>query len=468
LDEEEYVKGIISNKAKWLEEFKDATDTVLKWELIKYKIRQYSVTYGKQKAHRVNAEEAELETRLKEIETLKDSSEEAVDTEEESRVRNKLQEISDYRAKGLIMRSHARWYEKGEKSNSYFLRLESRNKIKKNLRKLKREDDTVTTDPNEILNMQANFYENLYRARSEKNIGEINDYLNGIQTLTLTEEEKTQCEGPISVEECRKTIKLFRKNKSPGNDGLPIEFYQKFWPIFGQLVVDSFNTGYMTGQMSVSQRQAVVTLLDKGKDRSLLKNWRPISLLNVDYKIASKTIANRIITHLPKIIHQNQVGYVQGRNITDNIRTVIDIMDYLKQKNVPGILINIDFEKAFDSLDWTFLELVLQKFNFGESLIRWIKLFYTDISSCIINNSFTSPYFPVGRGVRQGDPLSPYLFILSVEILASSIRQNRDIEGLEIGNTPIKLLQYADDTSGILNDLRSAKQFLETVEVFGN
>ena len=107
--------------------------------------------------------------------------------------------------------------------------------------------------------------------------------------------------------------------------------------------------------MSPSQRQAVITLLDKGKYRNLLKNWRPISLLNIDYKIASKVIAQRLTKHLDKIIHPNQTGFVKGRNISENTRTLLDILDYLKQTNKPGILINIDFEKAFDSIEWAFL-----------------------------------------------------------------------------------------------------------------
>lgn len=156
--------------------------------------------------------------------------------------------------------------------------------------------------------------------------------------------------------------------------------------------------------------------------------------------------------HLPKLIHPNQVGYVKNRNITDNIRTVIDLMEYLKDEDLPGILINIDFEKAFDLVDWTFLRSVLGKFNFGDSMIKWIQTFYTNITSCTINNRVTSRYFPVERGVRQGDPLSPYLFILCEEILACNIRQNENIEGIQLDHRQLKLLQYADDTSGLLKD----------------
>ena len=273
----------------------------------------------------------------------------------------------------------------------------------------------------------------------------------------------------LTLEECRTVLKTLKNNKAPGNDGIPVEFYKKFFPLFGHYLVDSFNQSYTEGELTASQKQAVITLLDKGKDRTQLKNWRPISLLNVDYKIASKAITNRLIPLLPSLIHTNQVGYVKRRNITDNIRSVIDIMEYLKDRQLPGIMINIDFEKAFDSVNWLFLETMLQNLNFGPSFIKWIKTFYTNISSCITNNGYTSNYFPIQRGVRQGDPLSPYLFILVVEMMACKIRQDERVEGIKLNDTSeIKLLQYADDTNGLLKDLNSARHFLRAVEEFGS
>ena len=127
----------------------------------------------------------------------------------------------------------------------------------------------------------------------------------------------------------------------------------------------------------------------------------------------------------------------------------------------------IDFQKAFDSLEWDFLETALAKFNFGPSLLQWIHTLYRGASSCIINNGVTSEYFSLKRGVRQGDPLSPYLFVIAVELLACKIRQNKDIKGVCVNNTEAKLLQYADDTSGILRDIESAKAFLDETKEFG-
>ena len=293
---------------------------------------------------------------------------------------------------------------------------------------------------------------------------DIQTYLDDTNIPVLTDEEQKDCKGTISLEECHKVLKAFQNNKSPGNDGLPTEFYKTFWPDFGSAMVNSFNNSFQKGEMSPSQRQAVISLLDKGTDRTLLKNWRHISMSIVDYKIASKNIAHRITNYLPKLINNNQAGYVQNRNISENMRTIIDIMEYLKRENRSGIIINVDFEKAFDSVEWTFIKLVLKKFNFGSSVIQWFETFYKNITNCVINKGITSHYFNIERGVRQGDPLSPYLFILCAEILSRRVRENENIHGIKIGSLNVALLQYADDTSGTVLDLNSAKQFLKKLK----
>ena len=123
----------------------------------------------------------------------------------------------------------------------------------------------------------------------------------------------------------------------------------------------------------------------------------------------------------------------------------------------------IDFEKAFDTLEWDFLFFffqTLEKMNFGQSFITWVQLFYNDIESCVSNNGVSSQYFKLERGVRQGDPLSAYLFILCMEIMSSSILRSDAIQGLTINGQEIKLLQYADDTTAVLKNQRSVKEFV--------
>ena len=153
--------------------------------------------------------------------------------------------------------------------------------------------------------------------------------------------------------------------------------------------------------------------------------------------------------------------------IFDAVRTINDIMDYTNFYNLPGLMVTIDFEKAFDSLSWNFLIKTLEKFNFGKSFIQWVRILYTNISSCIMNNGVATPLFSIGRGVRQGDPLSPYLFILALETLLASIKQNPDIKGIEVDDKEIKCIAFADDLTNFLRDKESYAVLSSLLETYG-
>ena len=240
-------------------------------------------------------------------------------------------------------------------------------------------------------------------------------------------------------------------NKTPGSDGLPAEFYKVFWNDISDLFLNSINYAYRSSQLSVTQRRGIIKLIPKkDAEPNLIKNWRPISLLNCDYKIAAKAIANRFKQVIPNIINYDQSGFLKGRFIGENIRLIDGIIKYTAAKNIPGLLLFLDFEKAFDTVEWSFLPKTLQCYNFWQSAINW-KLFYHNTESCILNNGWSSNFFKLERGVRQGCPLSPYLFILCVEILAETIRQNKNIKGIKINEQEVKISQYADDTTLILD-----------------
>ena len=176
----------------------------------------------------------------------------------------------------------------------------------------------------------------------------------------------------------------------------------------------------------------------------------------------SKVIATRIKNVLPNTIHHNQTGYVKDRYIGETVRPVFDVMDLTLKENVPGLLIFIDFQKAFDSLEWNFLLSCLEALNFG----RWVKTFYQNIQSCVIDNGLVSDYFTLERGVRQGDPLSPYLLVVAIESLAIAIRKNPGIRGITIGKEETKLLQFADDMTAVLCNINFARALFDLLEVF--
>ena len=193
-------------------------------------------------------------------------------------------------------------------------------------------------------------------------------------------------------------------------------------------------------------------LIPKGnKDKRLLKNWRPISLLNVDCRIMAKALATRLQKVIPSVINSDQVGYIKRRYIGDNIRTILDILEITKKELVPGLLFMIDFEKSFDTVSWQFLYETLDYFNFGPIFKHYINLLYTSPECCVTNNGFHTEFFPIQRGIRQGCPISAFLFILCAKVLAIAIREQQDIKGLKIGNKEIKITQYADDSCLYLN-----------------
>ena len=256
------------------------------------------------------------------------------------------------------------------------------------------------------------FYSDLYAADDEP-VYEDHLFVQGPEIPKLTYDMRNSCEGRLSVKECFDCLQSFENNKSPGNDGLTVKFYKTFWNAIGNLLVDSLNYSYECCELSNSQKQAVITLIEKkGKDKRNICNWRPLSLINVDTKIGSKAIATRLQKVLGEIIHFNQNAYVKGRTILDAVRTIDDILEYTERKNISEILVAIDFQKAFDSIKRSFMVKAHSAFNFGPSLIHWIQTFYKNITSIVMNNGYTTTPFQILQGVRQGDPLSPYLFIM--------------------------------------------------------
>ena len=253
-------------------------------------------------------------------------------------------------------------------------------------------------------------------------------------------------------------------------DGLTSEFHKAFWEQTSHLILDSLNEAHKKGELTISQNREIIRLIPKPKKKEELKkldNWRPISLLNVDYKLDSKALANRMEKVLPRIIHSDQTGYIKGRFIGECIRTIDNVIYLTDHEKRSGIALFLDFKKTYDSLDHDFILKTLETFNFGESMIQWFSTLYSNANSCIINNGHTSEYFPIKRGVRQGDPLSGSLFVLAVELLANALRKNKYIKAITVNDKIILLSQHADDTTIFIEDIQSAKVVLQLIETFG-
>ena len=213
-----------------------------------------------------------------------------------------------------------------------------------------------------------------------------------------------------------------------------------------------------------------ITLLCKDDNHvENMKNYRPISLLNVDYKILSKLLCNRLKPLLADIIHPDQTCAVPGRTILDSCSLIRDQVDFCNTGNSPGLLLSVDQEKAFDRVSHQYLCNVLKAFGLSDTFIRWITTLYTDISSCVIVNQHVSAPIAVRRSVRQGCPLSPLLYIMCLKSALHKIRLDAKVVGLRVpGNREsTKAVAFADDSKYLLTDLASARRVIHWFNQYG-
>ena len=283
----------------------------------------------------------------------------------------------------------------------------------------------------------------------------------------LSETEKSKMEGLLSLNELTKYFKKTTNNVSPGSSGFTNEFFKFFWIDLKHFITNALNFSYETGMLSVTQRLGIITLIPKGeKDKTFLKNWRPLTLLNSLYKLVSGCISERIKLHLDKIVNGDQKGFVSGRYIGEAIRTTYDIIQWAKDNNKTGIILLIDFEKAYDSLSFSYIKKCLNFFNFGESLIKWVDLLLHNFSAVVNHCGNISKKLNIGRGARQGDPIASYLFIICIEVLAHKLRSDPKIKGFQLENLIQTLEMYADDCTIFLQP--SAENLRNAVETLTN
>lgn len=434
-------------------------------ETLLMELRGQSISYGSFKKKQENKFESDL---LLEINKLEQSlNTEKVD--ELNVLRNDLNNYREKKLRGHILRSKVQLIEDGEKPSKFFCNLEKHNYLSKVIPKLEKDTSEVVTSQSEIIQEIHNYYKDLYSCKDKELLNnDLESEFKNLNTSKLSSTESLSIEGELSYSEASKTLFAMTNDRSPGSDGFSSNFFKMFWKQLGFFVVRSINYAFHNGLMSVTQRQGIITCIPKeNKPRHFIKNWRPITLLNTVYKIASGAISNRIKTVLDKLISKEQTGFLKGRFIGENIRLVYDVMQYVEDNSSPGLLLLIDFEKAFDSLSWSFIQKTLDFFNFGDSIKRWLHIFYNDIQSSVTQCGFLTDFFNVGRGCRQGDPLSPYIFILCTEILTQKLKNNHSIKGIKIGDKEHKLSMFADDTSILLDgSSESLNQTLKELEYF--
>lgn len=429
------------------------------FETLLMEIRGKTVSYSSFKKKNEREAEKNLLSDIAELENDVDNLDNNINRLEN--LKNDLELLRSKQIDGLIIRSKAQWISHGEKATRYFCSIEKRNFLNKTVGFLDGGNGNIISEQENILKEVHTFYKNLY---SHKPVQDRNlEYLKN-EAVTLDNIAAASLEGEITLQEIQQALINMNNDKSPGPDGFTAEFYKSFFPEIGVFLVRSLNEAFVRGELSVTQYQGVITCIPKeGKPKQFIKNWRPISLLNVSYKLLSACLARRMKTVLPSIIHESQKGFMKGRYIGENIRLLYDTILLTEKENIPGLLLMIDFEKAFDSVSWEFIEKALNFFNFPNSFISWFKILYKKANSCVSFNGQYSSWFELRRGCRQGDPISPYLYLICAEIMSLMIRNNKRIKGISLRDKDVLLSLFADDTTLFLDG--SEESFTEAIKI---
>jgi len=442
-------------------------DDRLTWEYVKMCIRRETIQYSINRKKRLEQERNLLVFELNTLE-IKISDSTVINENDVylyQSLKKDLDDLESEKINGQILRSKAQWAEEGERSSKFFLNLEKHNYDIRHITMLLSDKGEVIEGSNKIQEELLRFYQNLYTSPM-LNSEDFTDYL---PESVLNELDTKLLDNLISLEECKEALDDLPSGKTPGSDGLTKEFYLCFWEELGHLFYLSLLRSVEVGELTIEQRRGVINLLPKAdKDLRYIKNWRPISILNVDYKIIAKILANRMSPILPQLINEDQTGYVMNRLMGENVRVIHDLMHCADLGIIEGVLMLVDFQKAFDSLSWDFLQYTLEVCGFGLYFRNMVKLLYTNITGSVINNGYCTKFFQLQRGIRQGCPVSAYLFILCVELLACKIRANSTIKGITIKDYTYNVLQFADDTVIITNSLEGIRECLRVLRHFGS
>lgn len=439
------------------------------YETLIMMIRGETVRFSKQKARRARLTEANLITEIAGAETQLLASGLQRDVTHLHILKQNLEEMRRPMIDGLIVRSRVSWHEKGERNTKYFLSLEKRNSNKKNMQYIQ-DGDNIITNMNEILEKFSHIFQNKYNRNTDIIPDPI--FIKNNVTNRLSSKDKIKLDSDITMAELTSALNSMKKGKTPGSNGFPVEFFRCFWLEVGPFLYRAAQTSFSESRGLTSHQEGIITLIPKkGKSPHSYKGWRPITLLNADFKIISTVISKRLQNLMSTLINPAQTAYTSGRFIGENTRLVYDIIHWTKHNNKPGTIVAADFEAAFESIAWDYLRLVINELNFGPNIKQMINHLYlnTENNSRILINGHLGEKINLQRGIRQGDPASGYLFNLAVSILTEQIIKSTRLTGIKITRDhEIRISQYADDTIIFLDGSeRSITGSIEELTIFG-
>jgi len=371
-------------------------------------------------------------------------------------------EFQKEQANAKAKKSRLNNFENNDRGTKEFFLQFKRHREQTSIIRLQSPEGKPLISKQDILTETQRFFQSLYRCRPTRPEAQSAFFHHINQVLDPLDDELTR---PFTAEEIRTTIQQAKSGKSPGPDGITIEFYKLNWSIIAQDLTDVFNEIQATAHIPSEMIRGNIILIHKKNTTELLQNYRPISLLNTDLKLYTKLLANRMKNSLSKVISAQQYAR-PGSQIFHVLTLLRDMYQHSSSRGYEHFYLSLDFEKAFDSIDHSWLFQVLRRYGFAPKFVNIITALYTRASSEVTVNGFRTRPFTIERGVRQNDPLSLFLFLIAAEPLMAAIRHNNDIIGIKTpGRVEVKALCYADDTTMTVSNETSVRKVFSTLQL---
>ncbi|GJT61775.1 RNA-directed DNA polymerase, eukaryota [Tanacetum coccineum] len=358
-------------------------------------------------------------------------------------LKSNLLKITEMEAKDRIQKSKVKWAVEGDENSKFFHGIINKRRSQLAIRGVF-VDGIWRSDPDMIKNAFFDHFEARFKEPAAHRFK-----LNFQFHKKLLKSQADDLEIGVSRDEIRRAVWSCGDNKSPGPDGYTFEFFKKYWDLVGSDFCDAVEYFFVNGSFSKGCNSSFVALIPKVIDAKFVNDFRPISLIGCVYKVVTKVLAIRLVSVIGGLVSDTQSAFVAGRQILDGPFILDEILHWCKRKKNQAMFFKVDFAKAYDSVRWDYLLDVLEAFGFGHTWCNWIRGILSSTKASILVNGSPSKEFSCYRGLKQGDPLAPYLFILVMESLHLSFSRAVDeglFKGIQLpGSISISHLFYADD-----------------------
>uniref|UniRef100_A0A2N9EXD0 Reverse transcriptase domain-containing protein n=1 Tax=Fagus sylvatica TaxID=28930 RepID=A0A2N9EXD0_FAGSY len=397
----------------------------------------------------VGVRKGELMREIQQLDALEESRTLSVEerTSREDR-RGELHKVMDLDEISWRQKSRVLWLKEGDRNTKFFHRMANSHR-RNNFIGCLNIEGTVTSDPKEVEEGIVQYYKHLYCESTPWR-----PTLNGLPFKTLVSEEANSLILPFGEDEVLEAVRCMSGDKAPGPDGFTMAFYQACWGVVKTDVMRVMHYFHQYGTFAKSLNATFVVLIPKKAGAIQMKDFRPISLVGSMYKIISKVLANRLKGVLGGLLSQSQNAFIQGRQILDSVLIASECVDSRVRDGTPGVLCKLDLEKAYDHVNWDFLLALLHRCGFPETWRKWIYFCISTVRFSVMVNGSSCGFFESSRGLRQGDSLSPLLFVVVMEALNRLLMRAEEghlLRGFEVqgrNNSPLMIsnLLFADDT----------------------